>query len=191
MSELAIKESILLVDDEENIRSSLRRLFRADNYRVLTAASGEEGLAVLDSQAISLVIADNGMPGMNGSEFLRRVRGRWPDTIRVMLTGYADLEAAMAAINRGEVYRFVTKPWEPAELRALVRDGLAQYRLVKENRRLHALVEQLDALLEDWHESLQRPTAERPAASERQSAALERLCAQLKGGFVNDDNGVD
>ncbi|MHB1133960.1 MAG: putative bifunctional diguanylate cyclase/phosphodiesterase [Chloroflexota bacterium] len=134
MSEREIGQSILLVDDEANIRSSLRRLFRPDNYRVLTAASGDEGLTVLASQACPLVIADNQMPGMTGIEFLRRVREQWPDTIRVMLTGYADLEAAMAAINRGEVYRFVTKPWEPAELRALVRDGLAQYRLVQSKR---------------------------------------------------------
>jgi DNA-binding NtrC family response regulator len=161
-------QSILLVDDEENIRSSLRRLFRADNYRIATAASGEEGLAILADQAFSLVIADNGMPGMNGVEFLRQVRERWPDTIRVMLTGYADLEAAMAAINRGEVYRFVTKPWEPAELRALVQQGLEQYHLVHENRRMQALIQEQNAALKDWNERLQRPISARTA---RQSGA--------------------
>ncbi|MCL5265460.1 MAG: response regulator [Chloroflexi bacterium] len=177
-------ETILLVDDEESILSSLRRLFRPDNYHICTALSAEEGLAILDQNPVWLVISDNGMPRTNGVQFLKEVRDRWPDVVRVMLTGYADLNSAMEAINRGEVYRFVTKPWDPEGLRLLVREGLEHYRLVQENTRMRALIEEQNAKLKRWNESLQQTVEERTKELKQRNEELAGLYRQLKGSFV-------
>lgn len=177
--------TILLVDDEENVLNSLRRLFRSNDYRILTASSAEEGLEILETNLAWLVVSDNAMPGTTGIQFLKQVRDSWPDTIRIMLTGYADLDSAMEAINRGEVYRFVTKPWDPDGLRLLVQQGIDQYRLVQDNRRMHALIQEQNALLKQWNESLQQTVEERTKEIRQKNAELEQLYEQLKGSFVN------
>ncbi|MCL5265459.1 MAG: response regulator [Chloroflexi bacterium] len=157
------EETILQVDDEESILSSLQRLFRTDDYHTFTAVSAEEGLGILDQSHVWLVITDNIMPGMSGVQFLKEVRDRWPDVVRIMLTGCADLNSAMEAINRGDVYRFVTKPWDPDELRMLVHQGLEQHRLIQENRRMRALIEERNATLKSWAAGLQQTVEERTA----------------------------
>lgn len=142
-----MKPAILFVDDEENILSSLVRLFRKEDYEVLTATSGADGLKIMESRDISLVISDHRMPGMTGVDFLARVKDISPDTIRIMLTGYADLEAAISAINKGEVYRFISKPWNDEELKLTVRQSLDYRDLVLKNRSLTRTVKkQYDVL---------------------------------------------
>lgn len=131
-----MKPTILFVDDEENILSSLVRLFRKEDYDLLTATGGEDGLKIVESRDISLVISDHMMPVMTGVDFLTRVKDISPDTIRIMLTGYADLEAAISAINKGEVYRFISKPWNDEELKLTVRQSLDYRDLVLKNRSL-------------------------------------------------------
>lgn len=116
--------SLLLVNDEPNILSALRRLLRAPGYRIHSAGSGAEGLALLERETVDLVISDMRMPEMNGAEFLDRVRSRWPDTVRVLLTGYADMASTVDAINRGEIFRYVSKPWDEAHLLGVVEQGL-------------------------------------------------------------------
>ncbi|MCL5962004.1 MAG: response regulator [Chloroflexi bacterium] len=178
-------ETVLLVDDEENILSSLQRLLRSDGYRILTAQSADKGLEIMQSNPVWLVISDNAMPGTTGLEFLKQVRDDFPDTIRVMLTGYANFDAAMEAINRGEVYRFVTKPWDPDGLRLLVRQGLNHYWLVEENKRMQALIEEQNAMLKGWNQSLQKTVEERTAEIRLQKTELEGLYDQVKGSFFN------
>src|SRR3990172_3319899 len=112
----AKQSTLLCVDDEPNILSSLRRLFRAKGYRVLVAESGNAGLQVLATEAVDLVISDMRMPEMDGAHFLELVRARWPDTIRILLTGYADVSSIIEAINRGEIYRYIAKPWDDNEM---------------------------------------------------------------------------
>lgn len=142
-----MKPAILFVDDEENILSSLVRLFRKEEYDLLTATSGADGLKIMESREISLVISDHRMPGMTGVDFLARVKDISPDTIRIMLTGYADLEAAISAINKGEVYRFISKPWNDDELKLTVRQSLDYRDLVLKNRNLTMTVKkQYDVL---------------------------------------------
>lgn len=119
--------TLLLVDDEVNILNSLKRMLRKEGYNILTASNGIEGLEKLNSHPVSLVISDQGMPGMNGVDFLRRVKKRSPETIRMMLTGYADIEVATAAINNGEVYRFVTEPWNEGEIKEVIHQALDRY----------------------------------------------------------------
>ncbi len=126
---------ILLLDDEEGILESLELTLR-DDYRVFTARTGEEGLEILDREDIALVISDQVMPGMSGVEFLERVERRRPETIRMMLTGYADIGSLTRAINEGHIYRYVPKPWEPDELRLNVRRALEAWQLQQRNVQL-------------------------------------------------------
>ena len=128
--------TILIVDDEPNIVNALRRVFRQENYRILTASNGQEALDVLVGDNCQLMIADYMMPVMNGAELLRTVKQRYPDMIRIMLTGHADTEAVMSAIKEGAVYKFILKPWNDDDLRVTVALALEQYDLMQSNRNL-------------------------------------------------------
>ena len=126
---------ILIVDDEEAILESLEFTLGSE-YRVFTADNGRDGLAIFDVEDIALVIADQNMPGMTGVEFLEKVIERDVRAIRMMLTGYADISSLARAINSGRIYRYITKPWEPDELRINVRRALESYTLSSENSAL-------------------------------------------------------
>lgn len=128
---------ILIVDDEEAILESLALTLSAD-YRVFTAGSGEEGLAILDREEVALIVADQVMPVMSGVEFLEKAIERNPGAIRMMLTGYADIGSLARAINDGRIYRYIAKPWEPDEVRLNVKRALEAYALASENVQLAA-----------------------------------------------------
>lgn len=137
---------ILIVDDEDAILESLELTLGLE-YRVFTATSGEEGLRILDREDIALIISDQAMPGMSGVEFLERAMERNPRAIRMMLTGYADMPALIAAINEGRIWRYLPKPWEPDDLRIAVKRGLEVFELSNENAQLaDALAEANDRL---------------------------------------------
>ncbi|MDP2991793.1 MAG: ATPase, T2SS/T4P/T4SS family, partial [Deltaproteobacteria bacterium] len=126
--------TILFVDDEENVLSALRRVFRRENYKALTAKGGIEALNILAQEPVQVVVSDFKMPEMDGAAFLRAVKDKYPQTIRIMLTGYADVGAIMGAVNEGAVYKFITKPWNDDDLRLTVSLALEQYDLIKENK---------------------------------------------------------
>ena len=132
--------TLLIVDDEDGVRRALTRALRGDGYRMLTASSGEEGLKLLETEPVQLVLSDHRMGALSGIQFLRQVRERWPDTLRILLTGYADLQMAIDAINQGELYRFLTKPWEDMDLRQSIRLGFERLELARENQVLRAAV---------------------------------------------------
>ncbi len=121
--------TVLLVDDEESILSALKRVLRREGYGLLTCSSGTDALALLEEseRAIGVVVSDFRMPGMNGIEFLSHVRALHPDTIRIVLSGYADAEMVQSAINQGEVYRFISKPWDDDELKTTIRSSVQQF----------------------------------------------------------------
>jgi len=121
---------ILFVDDEPGVLAAARRIFYDQPVSVVTAESGEEALEILQSRAVAVIVSDNMMPGMSGIQFLERARDLVPDTIRVLLTGYADVQAAIDAINRGGVYRFLTKPWNNEQLLRTVMDGVQEHDVV-------------------------------------------------------------
>lgn len=127
---------ILFVDDEKNVLSAMRRIFRRENYTLLTAASGSDALKILEEGPVHVVISDYKMPAMNGSELLRKIKAMHPQTIRIMLTGHADVNAIMGAVNEGAVYKFITKPWNDDDLRLTVSLALEQYDLIEENKSL-------------------------------------------------------
>lgn len=127
--------TILVVDDQPMVLSSLKKLLSQAPYLVLTAASAHEALDQLERHKVEVVISDERMPGMPGSEFLSIVRERWPETVRIILTGYASVESAIRAINEGEIFRFLTKPCTSHELHAAVRAALAHRARVKPDER--------------------------------------------------------
>ena len=127
---------ILCVDDEPNVLHSLRRLFIDEAYIILSAASAEEGLKILAIETVQIIISDYRMPNMNGVDFLREVRACWPDTVRIVLSGYADTASIVSAINEGEIYRFVPKPWNDDELKVTIANAMERYHLLKQNAEL-------------------------------------------------------
>jgi type II secretory ATPase GspE/PulE/Tfp pilus assembly ATPase PilB-like protein/DNA-binding response OmpR family regulator len=127
---------ILLVDDEPNVLSALRRVFQQENYQVVTAGNGQEALDLLRREPFHLMISDYMMPVMNGGELLRQAKALHPELIRIMLTGHADTGAIMSAINEGAVYKFILKPWNDDDLRVTVALALEQYELIGKNKKL-------------------------------------------------------
>jgi diguanylate cyclase len=123
------ERTLLLLDDEENVLRSLVRLFRRDGYQILTASSVREAFDLLASQSVQVIVSDQRMADMDGTEFLTRVRDLYPDTIRMVLSGYTDLATITEAINRGAIYRFLTKPWDDDALRQHIRDAFRAYEL--------------------------------------------------------------
>ena len=155
--------TLLCVDDEPNILSALRRSLRTENWRVLTANGGAEALETLAHENVDLVISDMRMPGMDGAQLLEQVSQRWPASIRILLTGHADMNATVAAINRGRIFRYLNKPWDDEELRATVRQGLDLLALEREKQRLEVLTQQQNAQLQEANALLERRVEARTA----------------------------
>lgn len=176
--------TILCVDDEPGILSALRRLFRARGYQVCSAESGRAGLALLQTQAVDLVISDMRMPEMDGVEFLAQVRRRWPDSVRLLLTGYADIGTVIEAINRGEIYRYITKPWDDDEMALIVREALAHRALALEQKRLAALLVFQNEALQAANALLEARVQARTAELQQASALQRSVNDQLKASFI-------
>jgi EAL domain-containing protein (putative c-di-GMP-specific phosphodiesterase class I)/FixJ family two-component response regulator len=132
----AESNTLLLVDDEKNVLNALKRTLRHDGYEILTAESGRQGLVILAMNEVSVIISDQRMPDMSGVEFLSKAKELYPDTVRIVLSGYTDLKSITDAINRGDIYRFLTKPWDDEMLRASIREAFQHYKLAIDNRRL-------------------------------------------------------
>ncbi len=165
--------TILCVDDEANILAALRRLFRPAGYKVLLGNSGAEGLQLLEAEngEVDVVISDMRMPEMDGARFLAQVRARWPKAARILLTGYADIESTVAAINQGEIYRYIAKPWNDSEVMLTVKDVLERKALEREKTRLEELTrrqnEELKSLNASLEEKVQARTQELALANEK------------------------
>jgi two-component system probable response regulator PhcQ len=143
-----MRSTVLLVDDEQDLLDGLARSLRHAPYRVLTATSGQTALEVLANTPVDVIVADEMMPGMTGTELLAEVRAEHPSIMRVILTGQAKLESAVAAINEGEVYRFLTKPCGPAELTVTIQHALQHKALMDQAQRLLRTVECQSRLLD-------------------------------------------
>lgn len=160
--------TLLLVDDEPNILTALKRLLRHDGYRILASDRPEQGLEWLAHEPVDVILSDQRMPGMNGVEFLRRAKTLRPETIRIVLSGYTDLQFITDAINEGAIYKFVTKPWDDEALRTQVREAFQTKEFADENRRL-------TAALHESNLALQAHVAELARQTGRIEAALDTL----------------
>ena len=147
--------AILFVDDEANVLKALRRLFHNEPYVAYFVSNGAEGLEVLRQHAVDLIISDMRMPEMNGAEFLSQIFMQWPDTIRILLTGHADLQPTIDAVNKGRIYNYCNKPWNDEELKLLVRNALEQKHLREERDRLSDIVLQQNKELNELNEHLE------------------------------------
>lgn len=150
------KRRVLLVDDEARILASLRRLLRREDYELVTATCGPQALELLETNPVDLIISDHRMPGMTGVEFLREVRTRWPDTLRIILSGYSEVSAIIAAINDGEIYKFISKPWNDEEIKLHLRRAMEQHDLEEENRRMAREIATQNARLRELNEMLEQ-----------------------------------
>ena len=167
--------TLLFVDDEEGVVNALKRIFLAENYRILTARSGPEALTILEAEDVQLVVTDHRMPVMSGAQLLKEIKNRWPSIIRIMLTGFADVQSVMGAVNEGAVYKFITKPWNDEDLRLTVSLALQQYVLIKENKKLKEVNKKQQEKIKSY--------ARRVAES---SGILGVILA--KAGLVNQDD---
>jgi DNA-binding NtrC family response regulator len=164
--------TLLLVDDEPNVTDALKRALRREPYEILTATSGAEALELLGRRHVDVVISDEQMPVMSGSVFLSGVRKQFPHTIRMVLSGQASLEAAVRAINEGEVYRFFLKPCNPTDLAITIRQALEHRRLEEQSRRLLREYQRQASML---------------ARVERDSPGILRLDTDEEGAVVVDE----
>jgi len=165
--------TVLVVDDEANVVSALRRTLRREGYTILSASEPAEALAILRQSAVDVVLSDQLMPNMSGLDFLKEVRALHPDVVRIMLTGHADVATAVEAINDGEIYRFLTKPWDDAELKVALHLAFDRIALERTNRRLLAALEHHRRLL---------------AQLERTHPSLRHLLRDEAGALVLDDD---
>lgn len=175
---------LLLVDDEPSVLSALRRLFRLNGHATEQATSGADGLRILGEQPIDLVISDMRMPEMDGAAFLEQVRQRHPDCVRIVLTGYSDIGATVAAINRGEIHRYIAKPWDDQDLLLVVDDALSRRALERQNAELLALTQQQNQQLQQLNDTLEQRVAARTAELEQLNGLLMQACDEVNATFT-------
>ncbi|CAN7394901.1 HD domain-containing phosphohydrolase [Massilia sp. LjRoot122] len=175
---------ILCVDDEPHILSALRRLFRSQGYEILCAGSAREGLAMMEERAVDLVISDMRMPEMDGAEFLERARTAHPDVLRMLLTGHADVAQIMGAVNRGQIYRYITKPWDDNDILLVVRHAFERRALEQEKRRLEALTQDQNQQLRELNQGLEAQVARRTAQLKTAHDELLASHEKLKRSFL-------
>lgn len=174
------QHTILFVDDEENILHSLNRLLRKEGYRILTATSGADGLEMLKKHDVHLVVTDQRMPGMSGTEFLAKVKENYPEIIRIVLSGYTEVDAITESINEGHIYKFMLKPWNDQNIKLEIKQALEQYDLMQVNKALHEKLIEKNAELEKINENLEMLVKERTKDFEIQNQALELSRAILE-----------
>lgn len=174
------QHTVLCVDDEENILHSIRRLLRKENYRLLTALSGEEALKILKENDVQLVLSDQRMPQMSGTEFLSQVKEKYPDVIRIILTGYTEVDSITELINKGNMYKFFLKPWNDQNLKLEITRALEQYDLIWANKILHEKVFEQNEMLKRTNKNLSESIQKRKKKLEIKNHALELSRAILK-----------
>ena len=182
--DLEIQGKVLFVDDEDNILTSLKRLMRKQPLQCFFATSAEEGLTILKDEKIDVIISDMRMPKMNGADFLTQCKERWPKTLRVLLTGHADISATITALNRGGIYRYLSKPWDDQELLDTIEQGLRIGRLEREKLSLLLLTKQQNEKLLKFNEELERRVIARTEEIKQTSDMLELVYQQLQDSYT-------
>ena len=160
----ARSRTLLLVDDKADVLAALRRMLRPDGYKILTALGGAAGLNILRGQPVDVILSEQRVQRMSGVDFLSQARLVQPDCVRMVLTGYLEIQSIAKTVNEGAIYKFLTKPWDDEQLRAALREAFAHKELADDNRRLSAELSQamtlanqhLQALLEEKQRQLLR-----------------------------------
>ena len=185
------QHTVLFVDDEVNILKALQRLLRSEDMTVLAASRGQEALELLEKTPAQVVISDQRMPEMSGVDLLSQVRERWPDVVRMMLTGYTEIDVAVEAINRGEIYRLITKPWNDDELRATIRQAFDHADLKAEIRRLNQITREQNFKLQDMNRNLEAKVRERTKQLAAKHQELRSAYVQTIGALAEAVDAKD
>jgi signal transduction histidine kinase len=180
---MGTRHTLLVVDDEPDVVKSVRDLLRLE-YKVLTATSAAEGHKLMEQEEVHIVMTDQRMPGTTGVEFLKNIRGGYPEAVRLLFTGYADIRAVIDAINAGNVYRYITKPWDPDELQTIIREAGERYDLIANNRKLMADLQVKNRELEQANRDLETANQLKTAFIQVASHELRTPLTILQG--LND-----
>jgi len=183
--------SVLFVDDEPNILKSLQRLLRPEEMNVLCASTGMEALEILDKTPVQVFVTDQRMPEMSGVDLLSAVRERHPEIIRMMLTGFTEIKIAVEAINQGEIYRLITKPWNDDELRATIRQAFEQADLKNEIKRLNRVTREQNFKLQDMNRNLEDKVRERTKQLANKHHELRTAYVQTVGALAEAVDAKD
>ncbi|WPN59179.1 MULTISPECIES: HD domain-containing phosphohydrolase [unclassified Pseudomonas] len=178
------KPTLLLVDDEESILNSLRRLLRGQPYEVLLATSGAQALEIMAQRPVDLVMSDTRMPNMDGATLLAHVHQRYPDTLRIMLTGYAEPAAIIKAINEGQIHRYISKPWHDEEMLLTLRQSLAYQHSERERVRLVQETWDQNERLKQLNTTLEKHVAARTSELQQTADMLDLAYEELKRSYV-------
>ena len=171
---------LLLVDDEAPVLRSMKRLIRSNDYQVHTAMCGQEALQLLEKTKIDMIISDMRMPQMSGAQFLEKAAKQWPDTIRMVLTGYADLTDAISAINSGHIYRYFSKPWDEDDVRLTLRRAAEQLQLKRDNDRLQELIVKQNRELKSLNADLETRVKARTLDLQKTANKLDDAYSELQ-----------
>src|SRR5215217_5413552 len=174
------RHTILVVDDEPDVVKSVKDLLRLD-YKVLGATKVEEGMKLMEENEVDVVMTDQRMPETTGVEFLKHIRGPHPEATRLLFTGYADIRAVIDAINQGNVYRYITKPWDPDELQTIIREACERHDLLVQRRELLDELQLTNAELERTNEELRQANELKTAFIQVASHELRTPLAILLG----------
>ena len=155
------EHTVLFVDDEVNILKALQRLLRSEPIKVVTASRPQDAIELLETTPAQVIVTDQRMPEMSGVDLLSTIRERHPDMVRMMLTGYTEINIAVEAINRGEIYRLITKPWNDDELKATLKQAFDHYNLKGEIKRLNQIAREQNFKLQDMNRNLESKVRER------------------------------
>jgi len=185
------KRTVLFVDDEPNILKSVQRLLRQEEMNVVCASTGEEALEILGRTPAQVVVTDQRMPEMSGVDLLSAVRERHPEIIRMMLTGFTEIKVAVEAINRGEIYRLITKPWNDDELRATIRQAFEQADLKDEIKRLNRVTREQNFRLQDMNRNLEEKVRERTKQLASKHQELRTAYVQTVGALAEAVDAKD
>ena len=181
---LTDRPTVLLVDDEESILNSLRRLLRGQPYQVLLASGGAQALEIMAQQRIDLVMTDARMPNMDGATLLAHIHDLYPNTTRILLTGYADLPTIIKAINDGQIHRYISKPWNDDEMLLTLRQVLQHQHSERERQRLVQLTRQQNEQLKTLNSTLEKHVAARTAELQQTADMLDLAYEELKHSYV-------
>lgn len=176
--------TVLMVDDEPSVLSALRRLFRPLGYKILQATTGADGLELLRENSVDVVISDMRMPEMDGARFMELVRQHDGQIARILLTGYADIAATIAAINLGAIHRYVAKPWDDQELLMAVKEALDRRLLERHNAELTELVSSQNEQLRDANRTLESRVESRTSEIQQVNGMLETSFEELENTFI-------
>lgn len=179
--------TVLIVDDEPQVGKALGRLMKSIGVKYVYMESGQSALEYMKtaSKPFSLVLSDQRMPQMEGSVFLEKAKEISPDTIRYLITGYADVDAVTDAVNKGSIHRYIAKPWDNRVLQETVKTGLEQHELIMENHRLFTLAKEQNAKLYTVNQDLKKSAAIHKKAILQKEVQIKELKARLAKGFEN------